>query len=165
MSEYPNLVPTHTWQKRNSWAEPGDRIRFGNKLFENQQDPLWLEMPEWRDVLLYLQEDPKTCRLYESRSQDWFREDGDRRYVTYLFVPPRALTAEEEAELARYSHVPEYVRGVREGWSILFYHYKNGYVIAPGIQKREDMLKLLPREALEHDDGLEYYFTDDTFAF
>ena len=165
VSGYPNLVPTHTWQKLISWAKLGDRLRSGNELFENQQDPMRLAVPQWRDVLLYLQEDPEKRRIYKIGSQDWFREDGERWYVTYLFVSPRALTAEEEAELERYRHIPEYIRGVLEGWSILFYNYKNGYVIAPGIQKREDMLKLLPREALEHDDGLEYYFTDDTFAF
>ena len=86
-------------------------------------------------------------------------------YINGADTLPQPLTAEEEAELERYRHIPEYIRGVREGWSILFYDYRDGYVIAPGIQKREDMLKLLPREALEHDDGLEYYFTDDTFAF
>ena len=85
--------------------------------------------------------------------------------MAYVFVLPRELNTEEEEMLKRYAHIPDYIRGVREGWSILYYDYKSGYVIAPGIQKREDMLKLLPREALEHDDGLEYYFTDDTFAF
>lgn len=115
-------------------------------------------------MLLFLHE-PQDQRGIHSSGRSFFCSDGSKRYVAYVFVPPRELKAEEEEMLKRYAHIPDYIRGVREGWSILYYIYKDGYVIAPGIQKREDMLKLLPKEALEHDDGLEYYFTDDTFAF
>ena len=53
----------------------------------------------------------------------------------------------------------------KKGRSILCYNHKNGYVFDPGIVDRMEMLKLLHLEALEHDDGLEYYFTDGTRAF
>jgi hypothetical protein len=78
---------------------------------------------------------------------------------------PTTLTAEQQAIVAHYDHIPQYREGVEKGWSILFYNYKNGYVIAPGIVDRMEMLKLLPDEVWNRDDGLEYYFTDGTRAF
>lgn len=165
VSTLEGMVQRTTWEKLHKNAILENRICeiYGN--FFSQNDPVWLDTPSWQDVLLFLQEPQDQRGIHSSPYNSFFHMDGSKRYVAYVFVPPRTLTAEEEAELERYRLIPEYIRGVREGWSILFYDYKNGYVIAPGIQKREDMLKLLPREALEHDDGLEYYFTDDTFAF
>ena len=158
------LVQGTTWEKLGKNAILENRICeiYGNLFSWN--DPVHLSNPSWQDVLLYLQEPQDQRGIHFSR-RSFFCSDGSKRYVAYVFVPPRELKAEEEEMLKRYAHIPDYIRGVREGWSILYYIYKDGYVIAPGIQKREDMLKLLPKEALEHDDGLEYYFTDDTFAF
>lgn len=164
VSTLDGVVQGITWEKLDKNTILENRVCgvFGNLFFWN--DPVRLYNPTWQDVLLYLQE-PQDQRGIHSSGSILFRSDGSKCYVAYVFVPPRELNAEEEEMLKRYAHIPDYIRGVREGWSILYYNYKNGYVIAPGIQKREDMLKLLPREALEHDDGLEYYFTDDTFAF
>ena len=158
------LVQGTTWEKLDKNAILENRICEIYGAWFSWNDPVWLDVPSWQDALLFLQE-PQDQRGIHFLGRSFFSSDGSKRYVAYVFVPPRELKAEEEEMLKRYAHVPDYIRGVREGWSILYYNYKNGYVIAPGIQKREDMLKLLPREALEHDDGLEYYFTDDTFAF
>lgn len=68
-------------------------------------------------------------------------------------------------ELQKYASTPEYLRGVREGWSILLYRYKNGYTIAPGIMERAEMIKRIPSEAINHEDGIQYCFTDGTVAF
>jgi hypothetical protein len=164
VSALSRLVQGNTWEKLDKNAILEYRIcEIYGDLF-SWNDPVLLTDPSWQDVLLFLQE-PQDQRGIHSSRRSFFRSDGSKRYVAYVFVSPRELKAEEEEMLKRYAHIPDYIRGVREGWSILFYNYKDGYVIAPGIQKREDMLKLLPKEALEHDDGLEYYFTDDTFAF
>ena len=158
------VVQGATWEKLGKDTILENRIcKIYGDLF-SWNDPVRLADPSWQDVLLFLQE-PQDQRGIHSSIRNFFRSDGRKRYVAYVFVLPRELNTEEEEMLKRYAHIPDYIRGVREGWSILYYDYKRGYVIAPGIQKREDMLKLLPREALEHDDGLEYYFTDDTFAF
>lgn len=163
--EFPTLVAKRSCDKMSIYWNIKNRIGTSQCEFIRRKDPLRLENPDWRDVLLFLQEPYDQHGVHPSRIWFDFKTDGNRRYLSYIYVPPRNLNAEEEGELARYAHVPDYIRGVREGWSILYYNYKDGYVIAPGIQKREDMLKLLPKEVLEHDDGLEYYFTDDTFAF
>ena len=164
VSALSGLVQGNTWKKLRKDVVFKDRIcKIRGDLF-SRNDPVRLSNPSRTDVLLFLHE-PQDQRGIHSSGRSFFRSNGSKRYVAYEFVPPRELKAEEEEMLKRYAHIPDYIRGVREGWSILYYDYKSGYVIAPGIQKREDMLKLLPKEALEHDDGLEYYFTDDTFAF
>lgn len=159
------VVQGTTWEKLVKQAVLENRVCVTFSTLNNRNDPVLLSNPSWQAVLLFLQEPQDQRGIHSSPYGNFFRSDGRKRYVAYEFVSPRELKAEEEEMLKRYAHVPDYIRGVREGWSILYYNYKNGYVIAPGIQKREDMLKLLPKEALEHDDGLEYYFTDDTFAF
>ena len=158
-------VKETTWEKLDKHFDLENRLCEIHGVLNHSNDPMQLGVPSWQDVLLFLQEQQDQRGIHSCSLSCAFRKDGSKRYVAYVFVPPRELNAEEEEMLKRYAYVPDYIRGVREGWSILYYGYKDGYVIAPGIQKREDMLKLLPREALEHDDGLEYYFTDDTFAF
>ena len=91
---------------------------------------------------------------------------GSKRYVLYAYSNPRPLTEKDEAWLEKHwSHDPQYREGVEKGWSILFYNYKDGFVVKPGIVDRKEMLELLPDEVLNHDDGLEYYFTDGERAF
>lgn len=143
----------------------GPENSYLDSVFTAYQDVWDLTHPARQDVLLYLQEPSQNRRIHRCKQKVFPRADGDRRYVVYAFISPRPLTEEEELELNAYQHIPEYIRGVREGWSVLFYNYMDGYVIAPGVVDRMEMLKQLPEEAKNHDDGLEYYFTDGTFAF
>lgn len=164
-STFPSFVPKRVWEKQDKQKMICDRLYVRFSMLTMRRNSFRLRYPEWQNVQWFL-ENPYAYRgIFASHRQDWLQESGKRRYVAFIHVSPQKLNEEEERELEQYGHIEGYARGVREGWSILYYHYKNGYVIAPGIQKREDMLKLLPKEALEHDDGLEYYFTDDTFAF
>lgn len=166
LTTVPGFLRKRVWDKLDSEYVIKNKIRDTYYSITDMLDPLHLEYPEWQDVLLFLQEPHDQRAIHESGYvYSAFCGDGNRRYVTYVYVPPREIKEDERAFLDRGAYTSEYIRGVREGWSILYYNYKDGYVIAPGIQKRENMLKLLPKEALEHDDGLEYYFTDDTFAF
>ena len=166
VESYPNFVPSHFWNKLDRYYKIGKRLCYDRSKYYSEGHLLTnLETPMWQDVLLFLQEDPKTCGIHVSKEQPEFIEEGNCRYITYVYVEPEEMNEEAEAMLTRYSYSLEFVRGIREGWSILYYNYKNGYVIAPGIVDRMEMLKLLPQEALEHDDGLEYYFTDGTKAF
>lgn len=164
VSALSGLVQGTTWEKLDKETILENRLCEIHGVLNYSYDSMQLGVLFLQDVLLFLQEPQDQHGIHSSR-RSFFRSDGSKHYVAYEFVPPRELNTEEEEMLKRYAHIPDYIRGVREGWSILYYNYKDGYVIAPGIQKREDMLKLLPKEALEHDDGLEYYFTDDTFAF
>ena len=166
---YAGLVPDRVFRLIPKESNGNDRVAHIGYCpispSEVAKDPVRLVTPDWQDVLLALQEKPGSSELHNAFAGR-FGERGDRRYVQYIFINPRPLNDDDEAFLQKFcAHVPQYREGVEKGWSILFYDYKNGYVIAPGIVDRQEMLKLLPQEALNHDDGLEYYFTDGTFAF
>lgn len=168
VSQYPGLLPERTFRLLSeSFVITGATAKnqFGLLgAIVNHWDAHSLRYPEKEDVLIFLREAPDHRKLHSSYRPP-FVENGNKRYMLYIFVAPGELTLKEEEELQLWHHIPEYIRGVREGWSILFYNYQNGYVIAPGIVDRMEMLKLLPDEARNHDDGLEYYFTDGTPAF
>lgn len=127
-------------------------------------DPVHMRSLDWEDIRAQLREDDNAKTIRSHRIAPLI-EEGNKRYVLYIFINPRPLTEEDQAFVDEYKHIPKYLECVEKGWSILFYNYKDGYVIAPGIVDREEMLKLLPDEVWNRDDGLEYYFTDGTRAF
>lgn len=116
------------------------------------------------DVLLLLEENAENRSIHRCRL-DGIEDKDDKRYVIYAYINPRPLHENDETLVKQYERIPKYRQGVEEGWSLLFYRYKDGYTIAPGIVDRMDMIKLLPKEALEHNDDIEYCFTDGTHAF
>jgi hypothetical protein len=139
--------------------------RFPSSDALKRTDPVHMRFLKWEDILFLLQENIDNSKIYQCADGVPFVESGKARYILYVYINPRPLTEEDEKFVTQYAHIPKYREGVEKGWSILFYNYKNGYVITPGIVDRMEMLKLLPQEALDHDDGLEYCFTDGTFAF
>ena len=116
------------------------------------------------NILLLLNTDIENLVVHQYPLYD-IEDDPHKKYVIYAYVNPRALSPNEEVELRKYASTPEYLRGVQEGWSILFYRYKDGYTIAPGIVDRTEMVKRIPREAISNEDGIQYCFTDGTVAF
>ncbi|MBE5815329.1 MAG: hypothetical protein E7320_09035 [Clostridiales bacterium] len=91
--------------------------------------------------------------------------NGDKQYLIYAFMSPRPLTEWDRAFIKNYEHIPQYMQGIKEGWSILYYGCDNGYVIAPGKKDRMEMLKLIPKEVLELNNDIEFCFMDGTHAF
>lgn len=91
--------------------------------------------------------------------------NGDKQYLFYAFMSPRPLTDEDKAFIELYKHIPEYMQGITEGWSLLFYGDNNGFVIAPGKKDRMEMLNLLPKKVLESSKVSEFCFLDGTHAF
>lgn len=170
LGAYPGMVPRRVWEliPENSDADIG-RVRwFGGVISaDHSADPVRLSDPEWWDVLLFLQEE-KENHPFHSVSIRCLPSEEDKKYVLYRYFAPRPLTKEDEDFLKRYcDHVTKYREGVEKGWSILYYEWvnRNGYVIAPGIVDREEIVKLIPREVRERTDGSEYYFTDGERAF
>lgn len=169
---YVGLVPSHVFallDRGTSGNTQRDASIYGMTdvdSLHSGHDPVRLEALDWRDLIHALREKSETRRIHRTGSVLRFIETENKRYVLYVYINPRPLTDEDEDFLNQYcADVPQYREGVEKGWSVLFYNYKSGYVIAPGIVDRMEMLKLLPQEALDHDDGLEYYFTDGTRAF
>lgn len=170
LGAYPGMVPRCVWEliPEKSSMDTGRLRWFGSMLSAGHSaDPIRLYGPEWQDVLIFLQEE-KENHPFHSVSIQCLPSEKDKKYVLYRYLAPRPLTEEDEDFLKRYcDRVPEYREGVEKGWSILYYEWanRNGYVIAPGIVDREEIVKLIPREVRERTDGSEYYFTDGERAF
>jgi molecular chaperone HtpG len=68
-----------------------------------------------------------------------------RDLIFYMFVSPIPLSNEDEIKLSQYvESEPNYVKGVREGWSILVWGNSGEMVIKPGKIKRCDIVKEKP---------------------
>lgn len=131
-------------------------------------DPVRLTSPNWMEVQMFLGEKEDRHQFYRIDDKFRFFETKNLRYVLYRYLAPRLLSDEDERFLNQYcSNSPEYREGVKNGWSILYYEWEHnvGFVIAPGIVDREEIVKLIPREVRERTDGSEYYFTDGERAF
>lgn len=171
LGAYPGMVPRHVWEMipENSDADTG-RVRWHRSMLSSghSADPIRLSDPEWQDALIFLQEERENHEFHSVSRSFMSRKVKDKKYALYRYLAPRPLTKDDEDFLKRYcDRVPEYREGVEKGWSILYYEWanRNGYVIAPGIVDREEIVKLIPREVRERTDGSEYYFTDGERAF
>lgn len=83
----------------------------------------------------------------------------------FAFIAPRELSKEETEKLAEYENIdPIFVKGVKEGWSILF--LSNGeYVILPGLVKKSDIINKIPESMKNQNPDIIYYNTDGTKLF
>lgn len=66
--------------------------------------------------------------------------DEYEQYALYVYIASRDLDETDQQKLEEYKEKdPDYVRGVKEGWSILFLGECQKYVICPGIVPRAEM--------------------------
>lgn len=171
VSRFPNMIPQHVFTMLPNSRQSSDHCKFINRKHDRislpeiaRIDPVELKEMNLADVILLLEESKTHPRLHTMPAMDDL-DTNTRKYVQFCYVNPRPLSRYDEERLQQYNHIPEYRQGVEKGWSILLYRYKDGYTISPGIIDRAEMIKRLPKEALEHNDGIEYYFTDGTKAF
>lgn len=88
--------------------------------------------------------------------------------VLFVFVAPRELNEYEEIRLAEMETEQEnaqYVKGVREGWSILFLGAIEKYIIEPGKIRREQIVQKIPSSFKEIKPDIQYVFTDGSAVF
>lgn len=92
--------------------------------------------------------------------------------LLFGFLAPAALTENTKQVLQTYASVPEYVRGVQEGWSVLLFPMKHNssfysWILAPGIVDRFEMARHIPNEIVAEAaaSGFPLRFTDNTLAF
>ena len=69
------------------------------------------------------------------------------------------------AELETEKENAQYVKGVREGWSILFLGAIKKYIIEPGKIRREQIVKKIPKSYKELKPDIQYVFTDGSPVF
>jgi len=84
--------------------------------------------------------------------------------VLFVFVSPRTLSDKEEEKLSELLHeAPSYVKGVKEGWSILFTGMKEqNSIIKAGLQTRDDMVKDLSESFWSEYKDNSFWFLDGT---
>lgn len=92
--------------------------------------------------------------------------------LLYVFITPATPSENTEKAIESCKAVPGFVKGIREGWSLLLYpeHPDVGmycYVLAPGVVDRFEMAKHIPQEIVAEavKSGHPLHFTDGTTAF
>ena len=171
VSAFSRFVPKHVFALIPKAKQFSDHCNFVNSSYDKLMlseicalDAVKMTQMNLADVILLLGEDKEKPKFHTKPAMDQLDEEG-KKYVFYCYVTPRPVLNHEQQFVQQYDHIPEYRRGIENGWSILFYRYKDGYTIAPGIVDRTEMVKRIPKEALEHNDGIAYCFTDGTKAF
>lgn len=171
------LIPRKIFDILNEEHCDNNRIKYDNggrtgiKLrdviesdFISFLDVSFLHFASLSDVLMCLGEDGND-KVYPKCVLDGIKDDEKRKNVIYIYIDPKELNEEEKEKIKNYESNEDYMKGIREGWSILFYRYNDEYLIVPGMMSRDEIIKQIPEYARNHDDGVEYYFTDGTKAF
>jgi hypothetical protein len=93
-----------------------------------------------------------------------YETDEPVRYILFAYVSPRPLTDEEKDRLKDFEdHYSEYVRGVCEGWSLLFLGRKHTPpIILPGIVSRNTIANAINDEIFAKVAGDNLSFLDGT---
>jgi molecular chaperone HtpG len=118
------------------------------------------------------EEKNKIYNFHNRRPSFWLREINSQKSmfedkefkVLFVFVSPRALNDEEVEKLSELSEKdPSYVKGVKEGWSILFTGMKEqNSIIKAGLQTRDDMVKELSESFWSEYQEKSFWFVDGT---
>ena len=92
--------------------------------------------------------------------------DGKKKGASlFAFIAPRELSAAETERLKEFEqNDPEFVKGVKEGWSILFISNQE-YVIMPGIVTKAEIISKIPESVKNKNSESTYYNTDSTILF
>lgn len=106
--------------------------------------------------------------LYELSDFGELTREEKKSPVLFAFIAPRKLNKLEEIRLIEMESEEEnipYVKGVREGWSILFLGAIEEYIIAPGRVSREEIVQKIPASFKERKPDIQYVFTDGCTVF
>lgn len=85
-------------------------------------------------------------------------EQNEKKHPTlFVYITPKNLDSLEESdsEYTKEKEYPEYLNGVKNGWSIYFLSGK-GYIIRSGIHSRKEMENLIREKYKEQTEGITY---------
>lgn len=83
----------------------------------------------------------------------------------FAFIAPRDLTDEETLRLKELElSDPNFAKGVKEGWSILFLSNEE-YVIEPGVVSKSYIISKIPESVKSKNPEITYYNTDGSVLF
>lgn len=91
-----------------------------------------------------------------------YEPESTERWVLCVYIGPRELSPEEKQDVERHrAEDPDYVRGVIEGWSILFLGQKDVNVICiPGQAPRKQLVERIPSSFWKAHADLTFRFLD-----
>ncbi|WP_261859368.1 HD domain-containing protein [Photobacterium sanguinicancri] len=141
-----------------------------------KQDPLLVH----HNMGLYLEDNhgfnkPKKSNVYsfnKHRSEFHLSEVNDyepnnkTRIMVYVFISPRKMENHDIDRLYTFvTSDPEYVNGVNNGWSVLMTGMKEyNMVIKPGVNSRDELLKMIPDEFWKEYSEYNFQFCDGSPA-
>lgn len=106
--------------------------------------------------------------LYELSDFNKLMKEKKKSPALFAFIAPRKLNEQEEIRLAELEIEAEnarYVKGVREGWSILFLGAIKKYIIEPSIVSRKQIVQKIPASYKQIKPDIQYVFTDGSSVF
>lgn len=108
----------------------------------------------------------KSYWLFELTNWGELTKDTKVSPVLFAYIAPRKLNAAEQERLKEYEESdPQYVKGIKEGWSILFLGAISKYVICPGIIARNRIAEQVPESFHKEKPEIRYVFTDGSPVF
>lgn len=107
----------------------------------------------------------KNFWLFELTNPKRDASEHNKGTCLFAFIAPRELTDEETLRLKELElSIPDFVKGVKEGWSILFLSNKE-YVIEPGIVSKSYIISKIPESIKSKEPEITYYNTDGSVLF
>ena len=104
--------------------------------------------------------------LFELTDRGEITKERNVEPVLFAYIAPRQLNLKEQKRLAEFEETdPKYVKGVKEGWSILFFGAIQKYVICSGIVDRKTIVQQVPKSYKEMKPEIKYVFTDGNSVF
>ncbi len=104
--------------------------------------------------------------LFELTNHGEMTREQNVAPVLFAYIAPRQLNLKEQERLVEFSQTdPEYVKGIKEGWSILFLGAIEKYVICPGVVDRKTIVQQVPNSYREIKPEIKYVFTDGSSVF
>lgn len=104
--------------------------------------------------------------LFELTNHGEITREQNVSPVLFAYIAPRELNLKEQERLAEFAETDlEYVKGIKEGWSILFFGAIEKYVICSGRADRKTIVQQVPISYREMKPEVKYVFTDGTSVF
>ncbi|MBQ8327580.1 MAG: hypothetical protein IJX86_10940 [Lachnospiraceae bacterium] len=104
--------------------------------------------------------------LFELTNQGKMTREQNVEPVLFAYIAPRQLNLKEQERLAEFAGTePEYVKGIKEGWSILFFGAIQEYVICSGVVDRKTIVQQVPDSYRGMKPEIKYVFTDGSKVF
>lgn len=104
--------------------------------------------------------------LFELNQHGEMVRSDNKDYALFVYISPDKLSEEDERKLQDYEGNDDtYVKGVKEGWSILFLGYDQTYYILPGKREKNELIALIPPSIRDRKDSVVYYNLDETPLF